>query len=93
MTFPNRYSVAMLYLELDYWILINIGDDIVKASEHRQEYKLLVNKAKSLNIETELIPKAVRAMLRIEAKKPFYKQKTFYWLLWLAIKKKLSSLL
>ena len=92
MTFPNRDSVIRLYSELDFWILINIADDIVKAPEHRQEYKLLVNKAKSLNIPTDSIPKAVRTMLRRESQKPFYKQKTFYWLLWLAVKKKLSIL-
>ena len=90
---PDSLSVKKLYTDLDYWIMINIGDDIVKAPEHRQEFKQLVDRAKRKNLATEDMPKAVRAMLKVEAQKPFYKQATFYWLLWLAARRKLSSLL
>lgn len=91
LSFKERMSVQKLYDDLDQWITIGIGDDIVTLRHHRKEYEMLVDEAK-LRVEddgklSQLIPKYVRASLKIELRKPWYKQQTFYWLCWLQLKR------
>ena len=89
-SFKESLSVKKLYDDLDFWIMIGIGDDIILARDQRQEYALLVKRAEKY-VESEMVPKYVKTALHIELKKPWYKQPTFYWLLWLAIKRKFKK--
>lgn len=79
-------SVKKLHDDLDYWIMIGIGDDIVEIPNQRKEYRLLVQKYRGV-VDADLIPKVVLRDLKEELKKPLLLQKTFYWLLWLEFRK------
>ena len=69
-------TAKKLHDDLDLWISIGIGDDIVTFKDHRPEYQRYVNKYKHL--ESEEIPKAVLLDLEDESKKPLLMQKTFW---------------
>ena len=78
-----------LIYELEYWITIGIGDDILNA-EQRPEYSALVEKCKKDCIPPEKIPSKVFLLLKEEAKLPFYKSPTFWRLIGLWFKKLLK---
>ena len=83
-------TVKKLYDDLDYWIHIGIGDDIVNLPDHRPEYQHLVKqnlKKYNHELERELIPGLVLIDLNFELKKPWFMRPTFWVLLWLQIKR------
>lgn len=81
----NKFSVTKLYDDLDYWIFIGCGDDIVDLKHQRQEYKLLVEEAQKNNEAN--IPKAVLLKLESELILPFFERPTFWHLVKLQFSK------
>ena len=83
-----KQDLKKLYDDLDYWIYIGIGDDIVKARDQRPEYKSLVLIAENRGIEKDKIPRVVKYLLMKQLNKPMlilYVQRIALW-----IKTKLS---
>lgn len=96
--FQDQFSVQKLYNDLDYWIFIGIGSDIVDMPIGRMEYQHLVkqNKFKAYEwvngqvssvIPNDNIPNSVLADLAKELKLPWYKRPTFWHLVKLNIKR------
>lgn len=83
-------SVQELHDELDYWVFIGIGDDIVRAQAHRKEYQHLVRALQKKDVPDSDIPKLALKRLKLELKsKPFFRP-TLYWLIWLEVKRLFS---
>lgn len=83
-----KQDLKKLYDDLDYWIYIGIGDDIVKARDQRPEYKSLVLIAENRGIDKDKIPRVVKYLLMKQINKPIlilYAQRIVLW-----IKTKLS---
>lgn len=83
-----KQDLKKLYDDLDYWIFIGIGDDIVKARDQRPEYKSLVLIAENRGIDKDKIPRVVKYLLMKQLNKPIlilYAQRIVLW-----IKTKLS---
>lgn len=83
-----KQDLKKLYDDLDYWIYIGIGDDIVKARDQRPEYKSLVLIAENRGIDKDKIPRVVKYLLMKQLNKPMlilYVQRIALW-----IKTKLS---
>lgn len=59
-------ELKKLYDDLDTWIQIGIGDDIVRLQERRLEYKSYVDEAKQSLIPTEEIPQWVLTQIKRE---------------------------
>lgn len=74
----SKQEINKLIAELDYWIFIGIGDDIVTLKDQRPEYNHLVDLAKKRNIKTKQIPKFVLKYLKLESKKVPILTKTFW---------------
>lgn len=72
-------SVQKMHDDLDYWIHIGLGDDIVSIPDHRPEYQHLVKRHKAAELSE--IPKLVLADLKLQLTKPWYQQRTFWVLL------------
>lgn len=83
-------TVKKLHDDLDYWIHIGIGDDIVMIPDHRKEYQHLVKQWKSINLEPKEIAKLVLIQLDLELKKPWFLRPTFWRILWLFIMSKIK---
>lgn len=76
MTFFERFSVKKLKEDLEYWIFIGIGEDIIELKHQRLEYKPLVEKyAKHEDCVAKVL-----WHLEGETRKPWYKQKMFWYL-------------
>ncbi len=75
--------------DLDNWIFIGIGDDILLSAEHRPEYWHLVSKLKALKVEAEFIPKVVLILLEMELKRFVLFRPTMWRLLVLNLKRAL----
>jgi hypothetical protein len=69
-------SVKKLRDELEYWIFINIGQDIVDLKSQRQEYAHLVDQAQREKVED--VPNRVLELLDLELKRPWWKRRTFW---------------
>ena len=82
----DSLSVRKLYENLEYWIFIGIGDDIIYMPNQRLEYQHLVNKYKVLGDDLEIL-KLVMHDLKDELALPWYKRPTFRVLLKLKIKR------
>ncbi|WP_413581090.1 hypothetical protein [Bdellovibrio sp. HCB288] len=65
-----KLSLKKLIDDLDYWIFIGTGDDIVNAPSNRQEYQHLVSLARERGIESSKIPKFTLKVLQKEARHP-----------------------
>jgi hypothetical protein len=72
-------TAKKMHDDLELWIQIGIGDDIVDFKQHRTEYQHIVNKFK--NEPKENIPDLVLNRLKVEMKKPYLLQETFWRLL------------
>lgn len=83
-------SIWKLIYELEYWIMIGTGDDIVSCPDNRPEYQHLVSRFKAENVPTEKIPAKVLVHLIEEANLPVLKRPTFWRCLWIYIKKVFS---
>ena len=91
----DKFSVKKLRDDLDYWIFIGIGDDIVRFKNQRLEYKHLVDKwiiSESLFPCGLTIPQAVLCCIENELTKPWYKRPTFWHLVRLQIKRLFGKL-
>jgi hypothetical protein len=78
-----KQDLKKLYDDLDYWIYIGIGDDIVKARDQRPEYKILVLIAENRGIDKDKIPRVVKYLLRNQLNKPMltlYAQRIVLWI-------------
>ena len=78
-----KQEIKKLYDDLDYWIYIGIGDDIVKARDQRPEYKSLVLIAENRGIEKDKIPRVVKYLLRQQLNKSMltlYAQRIVLWI-------------
>jgi len=73
----ERFSVQKLYDDLDYWIFIGIGQDIVDLKAQRPEYAGLVELYKN----EENIPVAVLFHIRAELEKPWFIRPLFWRLI------------
>ena len=80
MRFFERLSVKKLHDDLEYWIFIGIGDDIVRLKSQRLEYAPLVEQF-SGDYE------AVLVALKFELKLPWYQRPTFWHLVKLNFKR------
>lgn len=78
-------SIWKLIYELDYWHTIGIASDIVDSPGQRPEYRHLVTLYTRKDSTKAQITRAVLMHLKREAELPFWKQKTFWRLLWLKI--------
>lgn len=84
------FSVQKLHDDLDYWNHIEIGSDIVLSRENRPEYQHLVSKALLAKVPSGEIHKFVLWQLKVELLRKPWMRPSFYSLLWLWIKTKLS---
>lgn len=84
-------SVKALHDELDHWIKIGIGDDIVNLPSQRPEYQPLVQKYKAAEPDPEKRSRVVLAHLRNELEHPWFLRPTFWHLLWLYVSKKTTD--
>lgn len=73
--------IKKLIEDLDYWIYIGTGDDIVKCPSNRPEYQHLVKHLKSEGIQDDEIPREALLILREEIQFPFFLRSTFWHLL------------
>lgn len=80
-------SIWKMIYDLEYWIHIGIGDDIVNSPDSRQEFKHLVEFEKARNTKPEKIPGQVLLRLKSEAEVIWFKRKTFWVLFGLSIKR------
>lgn len=55
----KEFSTSKLFEDLDHWIYIQIGDDIL----HRPEFKFYVDEGKKLKLQPEQIPPFVLGLL------------------------------
>lgn len=76
-----KKDLNLLKDNLDYWIFIGIGDDIVKFKAHRKEYQHLVNLAKKRNVKTNNIPRFVNWYLKRELTRSIWFTYSFWMLL------------
>lgn len=81
-------TVKQMYDDLDYWIHIGIGDDIIKLPNHRPEYQHLVRKFWSAE-DPLIIQAAVLESLKRELQKPWFMRPTFYQILKLKLMRKI----
>lgn len=85
-------TVQKIYDDLDYWIMIGIGDDIVNIPDHRPEYQHLVARAKLISDDPQNIPILVLRLLKKELEKPVILRPTFWRLAWISAKKAFDKL-
>lgn len=71
-------SMKKMRDDLDYWIHIGIGDDIIYAPKSRSEYQHLVKPLIDQKISKEAIPAIVLEALDREMKLPFWRRPTFW---------------
>lgn len=81
-------TVKKMYDDLDYWIHIGIGDDIINLPNHRPEYQHLVKKF-SFAEDSKIIQAAVLESLKNELKRPWFLRPTFYKILKLKLMRKI----
>lgn len=98
----QRLSVKRLYDDLDYWIMIGIGSDIHELPYQRREFLPALNRARnnmSKAYSSFIVPpfaddqalaKEAREELKRELQSILILRPTFYWLLWLEIKRVLK---
>jgi hypothetical protein len=77
------FSVKKLKDDLEYWIFIGIGDDLIELRDQRLEYAPLIDKWGE--------PKSVLVALNQELKLPWYKRPTFWHLVRLNIKRTINK--
>lgn len=82
-------SIWKLIYELEYWLHIGTGADIVDCPDNRPEYQHLVSKLKAKHVPKEKIPTEVLLEMKKEAELPFYRRPTFWHLLKLQFKRTL----
>lgn len=85
----TNLSVKKLHDDLDYWIHIGIGDDIVKLPAQRIEYQALVKDRRFLNEPSE-VARLVLKDLALELRQPWFLRPTFWRLLWLKITRQIK---
>lgn len=85
-------SIWQMIYELEFWISIGTGDDIVRCPDQRKEYQHIVQMLKDQKVQDEFIPGRVVAHLKAEARLPFYKRKTFWVLLKMLLRHPLKRL-
>lgn len=78
-------SLKKMRDDLDYWIHIGIGDDIVYAPRAREEYQHLVAPLLGQKVPVENIAPIVLEALDREMKLPIWKQPTLWILLKVSI--------
>lgn len=80
-------SIWKLIYELDYWLHIGTGDDIVNCPDNRPEYQHLVSMMKRTDTPHENIPGLVLIALKKETELPFWKQPTLRHLIKLQLRR------
>lgn len=80
-------SIWKLIYELEYWIQIGTGDDIVNCPDNRPEYQHLVSEFKTQKVPSDKIPGKVLLALKDESKLSVWKSPTFWALVKLTLKK------
>lgn len=80
-------TVQKMRDDLDYWIHIGIGDDIIFAPKARAEYQHLVKPLREQKIAEEAIPAIVLEALDREMKLPWYRRPTFWRIIRITILK------
>lgn len=80
-------SIWKMIYDLEHWIEIGIGDDIIRARTSRPEYQVLVQNLLDQQVPPEKIPGKVLVSLKEEADLPFYKRPTFWLIVRLTIKR------
>lgn len=88
MSFIEKFSIKKLRDDLEYWIFIHIGNDIVELKSQRLEYKHLVEEAQKNQIFD--IPNFVLESLDRELLLPWFKRRTFWHLVKLNIRRLFS---
>ena len=81
-------TVQSMHDDLDYWIHLGIGDDIIKLPEQRIEYQHLVKKFGTMR-DNEICD-AVLFSLRQELLRPNFLRPTYYRLLWLRLTRRIK---
>lgn len=73
-------SIWKLIYELEYWIMIGTGEDIVNCPDNRKEYAHYVAEFRSQKVQPDKIPGKTLIALKKEADLPFYRRRTFWHL-------------
>lgn len=76
MRFFDQFSVQKMHDDLDEWIHIGVGYDIVDLRDQRKEYAPLVQTA--IIERAEDIPRHVLKQLKYELKEPWYNRPSFW---------------
>lgn len=84
----TNLSVKKLHDDLDYWIHIGIGDDIVKLPAQRIEYQALVKDC--IKTDPQEVARSVLKDLALELRQPWFLRPTFWRLLWLKITRQIK---
>jgi len=74
--FFDQFSTQKMYNDLDEWIHIGVGYDIVELRDQRKEYAPLVKIA--IEERTEDIPRHCLRQLKYQLTVPFYKRPIFW---------------
>ncbi len=85
--FLKKLSVKKLIEDLEYWIFIGIGNDLLELKSQREEYSIYIEEAIKLRIPEQDIPKYVLIRLKDELYEPFFMRPTFWLLVKLLFKK------
>jgi hypothetical protein len=80
-------SIWKMIYDLEYWLHIGTGNDIVRSPDNRKEYQHLVEHYRKLKVEDEKIPAKVIVHLKKEAEIVWFKRRTFWRNLWLWVKR------
>lgn len=86
-------SIWKLIYDLEYWLHIGTGDDIVRSPDNRPEFQHLVKHYRALHVEDEKIPAKVLVHLKKEAQLPFYRSETFWRLVRVGLSKSWQRLI
>lgn len=81
----RELSIWKLIYDLEYWIYIGTGYDVVQCKDNRPEYKLLVERLVNQKVELDQVPGKVLIELKKQANIAFYKRPMFWYLvkLWI----------
>lgn len=80
-------SIWKLIYELEYWIQIGTGDDIVSCPDNRPEYSHLVAQLLDQKVPKDKIPSKALILLKHEAEGPIWDSPTFWHLVHLEFQK------
>lgn len=80
----------VMHTDLEEWISFGVGDDIVRAKEHRPEFQFYVNLMQKDNARKNSIPRNTIIEMRKDLKDGLCRP-VYFWILWVKLKTKMFS--